>query len=54
MEKLREELIIDIITYLDEVGINYPDKANIQNTIMQIIVDSFDEYEVGNQILIKK
>ena len=54
MDKLREQLIEDIITYLDEVGINYPDNATIQNTVMQIIVDSFDEYEIGNQILIKK
>ncbi len=45
IEQLREQLIEDIISYLDEVGINYPDKANIQNTIMQIIVDSFDEIE---------
>ena len=41
MDKLREQLIEDIVTYLDEVKV----EANIQNTIMQIVVDSFDEIE---------
>ncbi len=41
MDKLREQLIEDIVTYLYEVKV----EANIQNNIMQIIVDSFDEIE---------
>ena len=47
MEELREQLIEDIVTYLDKLRIKNNDlyPANIQNTIMQIIVDSFDEYE---------
>jgi len=53
MHKLREELIKDIITFLDEGNYKTQD-INIQNTVMQIIVDTFDEYEIGNQILIKK
>tara|TARA_B100000768_G_C10963094_1_gene242544 strand:+ start:123 stop:284 length:162 start_codon:yes stop_codon:yes gene_type:complete len=53
MHKLREELIKDIITFLDEGNYKTQD-INIQNTVTQIIVDTFDEYEIGNQILIKK
>ena len=53
MHKLREELIKDILTFLDEGNYKTQD-INIQNTITQIIVDTFDEYEIGNQILIKK
>jgi len=44
MHKLREELIKDIITFLDEGNYKTQD-INIQNTITQIIVDTFDEYE---------
>ena len=45
IERLREELIKDIVSYLEvEVKNN-----TIQNTITQIIVDSFDEYEVNNK-----
>ena len=44
IEKLREELIKDIITFLDEGDYKTQD-VNIQNTVMQIIVDSFDELE---------
>ena len=44
IEKLREGLIKDILTFLDEGNYKTQD-ANIQNTVMQIIVDSFDELE---------
>jgi predicted Ser/Thr protein kinase len=44
IEKLREELIKDILTFLDEGNYKTQD-ANIQNTVMQIIVDAFDELE---------
>ena len=44
IEKLREELIKDIITFLDEGDYKTQD-VNIQNTVMQIIVDTFDELE---------
>ena len=44
IEKLREELIKDILTFLDEGNYKTQD-ANIQNTVMQIIVDTFDELE---------
>ena len=44
IEKLREDLIKDIITFLDEGNYKTQD-ANIQNTVMQIIVDAFDELE---------
>ena len=44
IEKLREELIKDILTFLDEGDYRTQD-VNIQNTVMQIIVDSFDELE---------
>ena len=58
MHKLREELIEDILTYLQEIPLSeneFKSKAvEIQNTVTQIIVDTFDEYEIGNQILIKK
>jgi len=48
IEQLREDLIKDVLTYLDEVRlpfVNKSDKYDIQNTVLQIIVDSFDEYE---------
>ena len=42
IEKLREELIKDILTYIEEKEC----RSDIdENTITQIIVDSFDEYE---------
>ena len=44
IEKLREELIKDILAFLDEGNYKTQD-ANIQNTVMQIIVDTFDELE---------
>ena len=44
IEKLREDLIKDILTFLDEGNYRTQD-VNIQNTVMQIIVDAFDEYE---------
>ena len=43
IEKLREELIKDILTYLE---IN---NEIDENAITQIIVDSFDEYEYDTQ-----
>ena len=47
IEKLREELIKDIINELDKsVPAHLSDENNdIHNTITQIIVDSFDEFE---------
>ena len=48
IEKLRELLIKDIITFLDEGDYKTQD-VNIQNTVTQIIVDSFDEYEINNK-----
>ena len=46
IEKLREELIKDIVSYLDEnLKVSEFYKVDIQNTITQIIVDSFDELE---------
>ena len=44
IEKLREDLIKDILTFLDEGNYRTQD-VNIQNTVMQIIVDKFDELE---------
>ena len=44
IEKLREALIKDILTFLDEGDYKTQD-VNIQNTVMQIIVDTFDELE---------
>ena len=44
IEKLREGLIKDILTFLDEGNYKTQD-VNIQNTVMQIIVDTFDELE---------
>ena len=44
IEKLREELIKDILAFLDEGNYRTQD-VNIQNTVMQIIVDTFDELE---------
>ena len=42
IEKLREELIKDILTYIEDKEC----RSDIdENTITQIIVDSFDEYE---------
>ena len=51
IEKLREELINDIISELDKsVPAHLSDENNdVHNTIMQIIVDSFDEYELNNK-----
>ena len=45
IEKLREGLIKDILTFLDEGDYKTQD-VNIQNTVMQIIVDTFDDYEL--------
>ena len=42
IEKLREELIKDIISYFEDKELNY---STIENDITQIIVDSFDELE---------
>ncbi len=52
MHKLREELIKDIITYLQEtpIALTNSKAAEIQNTVTQIIVDTFDEYEVENNV----
>ena len=42
IEKLREELIKDIVSYIEEKEC----RSDIdENTITQIIVDAFDEYE---------
>ena len=50
IEKLREELIKDIVSYLDEnLKVSEFYKVDIQNTITQIIVDTFDEYELNNK-----
>ena len=50
MAKLREELIKDIVSYLDKSVIDQDvDYIDVQNTITQIIVDSFDEYELNNK-----
>ena len=59
VEKLREELINDIISYLDKsVPAHLSDENNkeyadlgleLGNTITQIIVDTFDEYEIKNK-----
>ena len=48
IEKLREELINDIISELDKsVPAHLSDENNdIHNTITQIIVDTFDDYEL--------
>ena len=43
--KLREELIEDIINYLDKSFSSRKFLPKVQNDIMQIIVDSFDELE---------
>jgi len=45
IEQLREELIKDIIGYLEIKELNY---STIENDISQIIVDGFDEYEYDN------
>jgi len=45
IEELREELIKDIITYLEKGNYKTQD-INVQNTVTQIIVDSFDEYDI--------
>ena len=45
IEELREELIKDIITYLEKGNYKTQD-INIQNTVTQIIVDTFDDYEL--------
>ena len=51
LEKLREELIKDIIEALDE-HVVWPDISGtkVPNLVTQIIVDSFDEYECENKI----
>jgi len=48
IEKLREELIKDILTYLDKsVPAHLSDENNeVHTTITQIIVDTFDDYEL--------
>ena len=50
IEKLREELIKDIISYLDKVIPHYVSDENnaVLTDITQIIVDIFDEYEYDN------
>ena len=50
IEKLREELIKDIISYLDKVIPHYVSDENnaVHTDITQIIVDSFDEQEYDN------
>ena len=55
IEQLREDLIKDVVSYLeDDFELNHvlrnSKAAEIQNTITQIIVDSFDEYEVENNV----
>ena len=45
IEKLREELIEDIINYLDKSFSSRKFLPKVQNDIMQIIVDTFDELE---------
>ena len=48
LAKLREELIKDIVSYLDKSVIDLDvDYIDVQNTITQIIVDTFDEYELN-------
>ena len=49
IEKLREELIEDIINYLDKSFSSRKFLPKVQNDIMQIIVDTFDEYELKNK-----
>ena len=50
MAKLREELIKDIVSYLDKSVIDQDvDYIDVENTITQIIVDTFDEYELNNK-----
>ena len=48
IEKLREDLIKDITSYLDKVIPHYVSDENneVHNTITQIIVDTFDDYEL--------
>ena len=61
IEKLREELIKDIVSYLENKTINWgsppggknlkinminEDSISVQNNITQIIVDTFDDYEL--------
>ena len=42
IEQLREELIKDIVSYIEEKEC----RSDIdENTITQIIIDAFDEYE---------
>ena len=44
IEQLREELIKDIVSYIEEREC----RSDIdENTITQIIVDAFDEYEMS-------
>ena len=54
LEKLREELIKDIIEALDEhvpIRLIIPgNDTKIPSLITQIIVDSFDEYECENKV----
>ena len=55
IEQLREDLIKDVVSYLqDDFELNHvlrnSKAAEIQNTITQIIIDSFDEYEVENNV----
>ena len=48
IEKLREELIKDIISYLDKVIPHYVSDENnaVHMDVTQIIVDTFDEYDL--------
>ena len=50
IEKLREDLIKDITSYLDKVIPHHVSDENnaVHMDITQIIVDSFDEYEYDN------
>lgn len=63
IEQLREDLIKDVVSYLEEnsskmvspsgkVSVNYikEESPTIINNVTQIIVDSFDEYEVENNV----
>ena len=55
IKQLREDLIKDVVSYLqDDFELNHvlrnSKSSEIQNTITQIIIDSFDEYEVENNV----
>ena len=55
IKQLREDLIKDVVSYLqDDFELNHvlrnSKAAEIQNTITQIIMDSFVKYEVENNV----